>query len=244
VANDFSTEVKYDEEGNAYIEGQQYEIGRVRLLGYVMMTSMRDRASNITNILKMNDKGVLALDKIYEDYAKSYKARTGEDFNMSKDDFIDMVRTNLANQLQELVWLASLLAAGIALGFIAPDDDDDKAAKNAYRYAQKVLDKFVGELSFFYNPLELESILSGSMFPAIGMINDLLKFMQHFLLEITGFDFDPNTSYDDVRKKAQPIKYMAKAAPITKVALTYGAILSSDFAKEFDITVQKGKSVR
>jgi hypothetical protein len=239
ISDDFSTEIKYDKEGNAYVEGQKYEIGRVRLLAYVMMTSMRDRASNITNILKMNDAGVIALDKLYEDYARSFKARTGEDFNMSKDDFIDMVRTNLANQLQELAWLASLVAASIALGYIAPDDDDDKAAKNAYRYTQKVLDKFVSELSFFYNPLEIESILSGNIFPAIGMINDILKFVQHFFLEITGFDFDPNTSYDEVRKKAQPIKYMAKAAPVTKVALTYGAILSSDFAKEFDITIQK-----
>jgi len=203
------------------------------------MTSMRDKANNINNILKMNDDGILALDKLYEEYAASYKKRTGEDFTMDKDDFIDMVRANLANQLQELVWLVSLVAAGIALGYMAPDDEDDKAAKNFYRYTQKVLDKFISELSFFYNPLEIENILSGNMFPAIGMITDILKFMQHFWLQVTGLDFDPGTSFEDVRKKAQPIKYMAKAAPITKVALTYGAIFSSDFAKEFDITVQK-----
>jgi hypothetical protein len=150
-----------------------------------------------------------------------------------------MIITNLQNQIRELAILASLFAATLAMGFVAPDDDEDKATKNAFRFAQRTLDKFVGELSFFYNPIEFEKILSGSAFPAIGLITDMTKFLHHFWLQITGLDLDPTTSFDDARKKAMPIKYAAKALPITKSMLTYGAILSSDFAKEFDITIQK-----
>ena len=239
TTDDFSVEIKYDEEGNAYAEGQQYEIGRLRLLGYVFMKSFTEKGMNITDILRVNDNGVIALDKLYLDFAKSYEERTGEKFTMNEDEFKDMIITNLQNQIRELAILASLFAATLAMGFVAPDDDEDKATKNAFRFAQRTLDKFVGELSFFYNPIEFEKILSGSAFPAIGLITDMTKFLHHFWLQITGLDLDPTTSFDDARKKAMPIKYAAKALPITKSMLTYGAILSSDFAKEFDITIQK-----
>jgi hypothetical protein len=239
TTDDFSVEIKYDEEGNAYAEGQQYEIGRLRLLGYVFMKSFTEKGMSIIDILKVNDNGIIALDKLYLEFAKSYEERTGEKFTMNEDEFKDMIITNLQNQIRELVILASLFAAALAMGFVAPDDDEDKATKNAFRFAQRTLDKFVGELSFFYNPIEFEKILSGSAFPAIGLITDMTKFLHHFWLQITGLDLDPETSFDDARKKAMPIKYAAKALPITKSMLTYGAILSSDFAKEFDITIQK-----
>jgi hypothetical protein len=240
ISDDFSVTINED----GISEGEKYDIGRLRLLGYVMMTSFRDKAANITNILQMNDAGIEALDKMYIEFAESYKKKTGEDFTMSKEDFIDMVRNNLRNQLRELAALAALVGASIALGFVAPDDDEDKATKNFYRYSQKVLDKFTSEISFFINPLEFEKLLSGNMFPAIGLITDITKFLQHFWLQTTGLDFEPDTSFDDVRKKAMPIKYAAKSLPVLKSLLTYGAILSSDFAKEFDITIQKQSSVR
>lgn len=244
VIDDFSVEVKYDEEGNAYTEGQKYEIGRLRLLGYVFMKSFTDKSTSIVDILKVNDNGILALDKMYVDFAKSYEERTGEKFTMDETEFKDMIINNLQNQIRELLVLGSLIGATLAMGLIAPDDDEDKATKNAYRYAQKVVDKFVNELSFFYNPIEFEKILSGNMFPAIGLVTDMTKFLQHFWLQITGLDFDPETSFDDTRKKAMPIKYAAKSLPVTKSLLTYAAMISSDFAKEFDITIQKESGVR
>jgi len=127
----------------------------------------------------------------------------------------------------------------LTLGFIAPEDDEDKASKNAHRYAQRVVDKFVTELSFFYNPAELESILSGGIFPAIGIVRDFERFTTHFFKEVTGMDLDPNTSYEDVRKKAQPIKNAMKMLPVTKSLVTYLSILNEDFAKEFNVTIQK-----
>ena len=62
VSDDFS--VTIDEDGIS--EGDKYDIGRVRLWAYVMGTSIRDRSSNIYNILSMNDKGIAVLDKMYE----------------------------------------------------------------------------------------------------------------------------------------------------------------------------------
>jgi hypothetical protein len=236
VSDDFS--VTIDEDGIS--EGDKYDIGRVRLWVYVMGTSIRDRSSNIYNILSMNDQGIAALDKMYEEFSEKYEKRTGKPFNMTREDFIDMIKNNLRNEAKELAILLSLFGMMFSLGFVAPDDDDDKAAKNFYRYTQRVIDKFIGELSFFYNPVEFQKILSGGMFPAIGIFSDIERFTSHTTMELTGYDVsNSDLTIDEVRKKAQPIKNLAKMFPLTKSLITYGAIFDAKFAKEFDVTIQK-----
>jgi hypothetical protein len=236
VSDDFS--VTIDDDGIS--EGDKYDIGRVRLWAYVMGTSIRDRSSNIYNILSMNDKGIALLDKMYEEFADKYEKRTGKSFNMTKEDFVDMIKNNLRNEAKELAILLSLFGMMFSLKFVAPDDDEDKATKNFYRYTQRVIDKFIGELSFFYNPVEFQKILSGGMFPAIGIFSDIERFVSHTTMEVTGYDIsNPELTTDEVRKKAQPVKNAAKMFPITKSLMTYGAIFDSEFAKEYDITIQK-----
>jgi hypothetical protein len=63
-------------------------------------------------------------------------------------------------------------------------------------------------------------------------------------MQTTGLNLaDLDMSMEDVRKKAQPIKYLGKMLPISKSAFTYGAMLNADFAKEFDITVPKQATI-
>jgi hypothetical protein len=236
VSDDFSVEIGED----GITTGQKYDIGRIRLFAYVLGTSIRDRSTNIYNILAVNDKGLETLNKMYEEFAEKYKKRTGKDLEMSRDEFIDMIRTNLRNQIKELSILMSMFGAMFALGFAAPDDDDDRASKNFHRYQLRVIDKFISELSFFYNPAEFQRILSGSMFPAIGIFSDLGRFVDHSLMEMTGIDTsNPELTVEQVRKKAQPIKNFGKMFPFTKSLFVYGGILDPEFAKEFDITIQK-----
>jgi hypothetical protein len=236
VSDDFSTEV--DEDG--LTTGEKYDVGRIRLWTYVIGSSIRDMSINTYNILALNEKGIKALDKMYEDFADKYQRRNGEPLEMSREDFIDLIRNNLRNQMKELAMLLTLMGAGLSLGFIAPDDDDSKADKNFFRFSQRVIDKFVTELSFFYNPAEFQKLLSGGMFPAMGLTADILRFTNHFTMEVTGYDIsNPLLTAEEVRKKAQPVKNAAKIFPFTKSLVTYGAILSDDFAKEFDVTIQK-----
>jgi hypothetical protein len=184
VSDDFSVEIGED----GMTTGEKYDIGRIRLFAYVLGTSIRDRSTNITNILSLNDKGLATLDKMYEEFAEQYKKRTGKELEMDRDEFIDMIRTNLRNQVKELAILLSMFGAMFALGFAAPDDDDDRADKNFHRYAQRTIDKFIGELSFFYNPAEFQKILSGSAFPALGIFGDIKRFTDHTMMEMTGID--------------------------------------------------------
>jgi hypothetical protein len=235
VVDDFS--VRIGEDGIA--EGEKYDVGRIRLLLNVLGDGLITGTKNLVNMIYLNDAGLQKLDEMFEEFRQKYEAETGETLNMSREDFIDLIRTNLRNQIKELMILGSLLGLMLSLGFLAPDDDEDKAAKNFHRYSLKVVDKFVSELSFFYNPAELEQTLSGGIFPAAGIAQDFSRFFKHFAMETTGMDLDPETSVEDVRKKAQPIKNLMKMAPVTKSAVTYLAIFNEDFAKEFDVTIQK-----
>ena len=236
TSDDFS--VRINEDG--LIEGEKYDIGRARLFFSFMQLNFAKSLTDMINVMSANDKGLEILDKMYIEYANNYKIKTGEDLTLSKEEFNDLIRINLRNQFKEFALAIALTASYMALGYLAPDDDDDRAKKNAYRYAQRVLDKFTSELLFFYNPVEFEKLLSGNMFPAIGLFTDIKRFFDHFFAEVTGMDFSDSTDTEaEVRKNAQPVKNFAKMLPLAKSLLTWGAVLDADFAKEYDITIQK-----
>jgi hypothetical protein len=242
VSDDFSVIV--DEKGIS--QGEKYDIGRIRLFGRVFMDMLTNAQFHLMNIYKMNDQGIEYLDKLLEEFKEEYKKQTGEELTIDRNQFIDLIRTNVRKQIQELAILGSLIGAKLALGFFTPDDDeDDRATKNLHRYAIRVIDKFVSELSFFYNPAEFQNLLTSGIFPAIGLVTDFSRFMNHFFMQITGVDFLGDTeSGEKTRKKAQPIKNAMKMFPVTKSLVTYLSILSDDFSKEFDVTIQKKNSIR
>ena len=241
VGDDFSMTIN----DKGMTEGEKYDIGRLRILGYVLNSFIAPRVGKLVNMLYMTEKGMKAYDEMYEHYKEKYEKETGETLNMSKADFIDLMKNNMRKQVQEIAVLASLFGASLALGSVAPGKDEDKATKNFHRYSQKVLDKFTSELSFFYNPANYEDLLSGGIFPAVGILTDFQKFGTHFWMETTGIDLsDPTKPYDEVVKKAHPVKYLMKAAPVTKSLVTYFSLFDSDWAKEQDITIQKDSKAR
>jgi hypothetical protein len=236
VSDDFS--VTINEDGTT--EGERYDIGRLRLFMYVLGTSVVQLSTNITNIIQLNEKGMIELDKMFEKFSEEYLQRTGETLNMTREEFIDLIRTNLRNQMRELALTLSLIGLSFSMGIIGPDDDDSKAEKNAFRYSQRIIDKFVSELTFFINPFEFQNILEGNLLPAIGVVTDVTRFGTHLTKEVTGFDVsDPTKSFEEVKKEAQPIKNLAKMFPVTKSLINYLAMIDEEFAKEYDITIQK-----
>tara|TARA_R110000868_G_scaffold358487_1_gene620201 strand:- start:2754 stop:9545 length:6792 start_codon:yes stop_codon:yes gene_type:complete len=236
VSDDFSVVI----DDNGLTTGEKYDIGRVRLFGQFLHLNPLLIIKDINDVLSVNEAGLSKIDALYVKYAESYRKQTGEDLEMDRAEFADLIRTNLRNQIKELATLFALIGLGMSLGFFAPDDDDDKATKNRFRWTQKVVDKFTGELSFFYNPAEIEKLLSGNAFPAISLFADAGRFINNLGMEMTGLDWSDHTkTIEEVRKDAQPIKYLAKMLPVTKSLFTYGAIFSEDFAKEFDVTIQK-----
>ena len=219
--------------------GEKYDIGRVRLFFGVLGSSVMNKSNDIYNIMAGNEKGIERLDEMFLKYQEKYLLKRGESLNMTKEDFYDLIRTNLRNEIKELAALLTLLALTMSMGLLAPDDDTDKATKNRFRFIQRTIDRFLSELLFFYNPGEMTQTLSGGI-PAIGIFKDISRFMGHFTEEITGLDLsNPDRSMEEVRKNAQPIKNAMKLFPISKSFVNYFAIFDEDFAKEFDVTIQK-----
>ena len=236
VSDDFSVTIKED----GTTEGERYDIGRLRLFFYVAGSSIVQMSNNINNLLTLNEKGLAEFDRMYTKFAEEYYLREGEPLNMTREEFIDLIRTNLRNQMNELALTLAMVATSFSMGLIGPDDDDTKAEKNAFRYSQRVIDKFVSELTFFINPFEFQNILEGNLLPAIGVVTDVSRFFTHLTMEVTGLDIsDPTKSFEEVQKNAQPIKNLAKMFPISKSMINYWAMFDEDFAKEFDITIQK-----
>ena len=234
VGDDFN--VRVDE--NGLTTGEKYDIGRIRLFYGFLSANLIKSATDIIGVLNVTDAGLDTLDKKFEYYSKYYKETTGEDLNMSKEDFIDMVRTNLRKQLQELLLLVGLNLMLFAAGFMEPDDEDDRAARNWFYFQNKTLRRFQQELMFFYNPSEWSATLSGGIFPSISLLEEITRFVGQSAKEITGYDFsNPNKSIQDVRRDAMPVKYGMKLLPVTKSLVQWLSIFDIGFAEEFDVTI-------
>ncbi len=235
VADDFNVEIGED----GLTTGEKYDIGRIRLFSNFLHFNILRSVKEITDVLYVTNDGIKKIDELFDKYTKDYEKRFGELPNMTKEDFADMIKLNLRNQVRELALLASLLGMSLALGWMAPDDDEDRATKNKFRYFQKIVDKFISEVSFFYNPAEMASTLDSGM-PAIGLFTDFGRATEHFFRETTGIDLsDPTKSMEQVRKEAQPIKNVMKLFPVSNSIIPLLASFDEEFAKEFDVTIQK-----
>lgn len=235
VADDFNVEIGED----GLTTGEKYDIGRIRLFSNFLHFNILRSVKEITDVLYVTNDGIKKIDELFDKYTKDYEKRFGELPNMTKEDFADMINLNLRNQVRELALLASLLGMSLALGWMAPDDDEDRATKNKFRYLQKIVDKFISEVSFFYNPAEMASTLDSGL-PAIGLFTDFGRATDHFFRETTGIDLsDPTKSMEQVRKEAQPIKNVMKLFPVSNSIIPLLASFDEEFAKEFDVTIQK-----
>lgn len=230
------------EQKNDPFNKDAFDVGRIRVMmsipGFII-----DKAKNISAITKGTEHGLNLLDDLYQKYSEDYKLNTGEDFTMDRAAFNDMIIQNLQNQTRELAILCSLLATGIALGFIEPPED--KRAKAALNITKKIFDQFAQELSFFYNPLQFQEMLSGGTFPSLGLVNDIEKFTSNFLKETTGTNiFKPLLTPEEVREQTPFIKSTLRLFPVASSWLKFTTLFSPDLAEELDIALPQAESKR
>jgi hypothetical protein len=85
-----------------------------------------------------------------------------------------------------------------------------------------------------------QKILTGAFLPSASLFSDISRFVDHTIMETTGIDTsNPRKTPEQVMKEAQPIKNAAKMFPFTKSLVTWMAIIDPEFAKEYDVTIQK-----
>jgi hypothetical protein len=132
--------------------------------------------------------------------------------------------------VKEVGILIGMAAAFFALGAIKPADDGDERTKNFYKTAWRVLDKMQNEITFYYNPTNIEQVLQGSLFPSIGLFTDAYHFVNSAMwVEMFGDE--------EQLKRNHPSKHFFKLFPVTRTYLTYVGLLDPDIAKELDISI-------
>jgi len=193
------------------IEKGHWEYGRGRaFLKTIAFVGIRN-IHTIQDIIAGNEAGLKKLDEMLKAKRDDYFKKTGEQLIITDEEFYDLMRTELTNQMKELKLLFGILALVFAAGAAVPDDDDslDDVTRNRYKYLMKAMNKIQDELSFYYSPTSMESMTKGSIIPSLGL---LLK-AQNILSSVAKESYGYATDDEEMMKKAYPLKYTFNIMP-------------------------------
>jgi hypothetical protein len=194
---------------NTLTGGWEYGRGRVFLKTWAHLGTRN--ILKIRDIIAGTDEGLRIMDEILQAKKEEYFKKYGEVLNISDEEFYDMMRSELENQIKELKLLVGIMAMVAAAGAAIPDDDDtlDDATRNRYKYLMKGMNKIQDELSFYYNPVSMESITKGSLIPSLGLLSKTYKIFTNTAEEGYGFAIGD----EQLMKKAHPLKYTFNIIP-------------------------------
>lgn len=193
------------------LELDNWEYGRTRVFLKTLSQLGLRNITKIRDIITGTEEGLRIMDEMLAEKREQHFRKTGEVLNITEDEFYDLIRTELSNQMKELQLLVGMTAVIFAAGAAIPDDDEslDDATRNRYKYLMKAMNKIQDELSFYYKPTSAESITKGSLIPALGLLSKIEKILTHTVREGYGFAIDDVEMMD----KAYPTKYFLNIIP-------------------------------
>lgn len=187
----------------------QWEYGKTRLfikvastLGFRNLTKMKD-------IISGNEEGVKIMRQILEDKKRSYFNETGKKLTITEEEFFDLVRTELENQMKELLVLVSVVGITMRVSAMEPPEDATDAEKNQYKYFAKLFNKTADEIQFYYSPLAFLDFTSGAILPSLGLVGKVWKAFMELKDEAHGRIIDD----EEIMDGADPLKYFLNVVP-------------------------------
>jgi hypothetical protein len=211
------------------VDTDNWEVGRYRLLMNGLIKNLGNSALHCMGVLSGKES---LIEKARTQYQK-YRAQAGEDF-MNEAEFIDMYLKSGREAIKEVLGFTALLGMFLAAGAMVPPKDADGEDKLRHHFMVRLMDKTYDELAFFYNPVSLSNIANGSIFPALGVLTDVVRFSK-----AAGFEAYYAAEGDDTAlEKNKVAKYAFRSFPITKELMTYVSLFNYDFAKSFGIQIQ------
>ena len=217
-----------------------YEWGRIRMIISVLTDRMYGSLGELNDLLVGNDRGMAILRKSYEKLRAEHFQQTGENLELTEEMFIELFRDNVRATVRDLALLTLLVALTISIKAATPDDEEDKAVLNQWRYASKISDKLLDELMYFYNPTSILNLVGSGPFPAMSLINNGFKLMSNFFSEMFGIV----TGDEERREDAKVIKYVMKTFPFTNQIVGYLPMVYPDIAKDLGIKMQSNYGIR
>jgi hypothetical protein len=209
-----------------------YEWGRMRMVYKMLSWKLWESMTNMKNALEANEEGVEYMRKLWEQKRQEYQEDTGKDLNMTESEFMDLVRSNLRNQIMELAILLTLAALVIGLKAYAPDDDEeDERVKNFYKFLVRAMDKLRDELLYFYNPESIFGLISNGIFPSLSYLTNFMKLFKNSMKELYAISVDD----EELEEKTYVTKYAMKSFPIIYQGVTFLPMFYPDLAKDLGI---------
>ena len=211
-----------------------YEWGRMRTVYGVIAKDVLGSLGNLRNTLVGNEKGVNFMREMWEKKKADYERETGKVLDMTESEFMDLVRRNVKSQIRDLMFFLVMYGLFLALKANAPDDDEDPAVKNQYKFMLRAVDKLNNEIAYFYNPANLLQLVSRGLFPSAGLLKNFGKVVENFMLEIFGLVLQN----DEWVESATPIKYLMKQFPVSNQLVQYLPLFAPELAKDLGIKTQ------
>lgn len=209
------------------VEIGDWEYGRVRAffktwshLGLGNVMKMRD-------IISGTEEGLRILDEMLEEKRADYYRKTGQQLEITNEEFYDLMRKELANEMKELKLLLIMTATMFAAAAAKPPEDASDLEKNRYKFWAKMTNKIADEITFYYNPLSFESMTKGTFLPSLN----LLTKTERVFIQL-------GREYGDEPDKAYPQKAIFNLIPgLSQFQTEILPFVDPELAKEWGVRV-------
>jgi len=214
------------------IELDEWEYGRTRVFVKTWAQLGARNIFKMREILNGTEEGLRILDDMLEQKKHDYFLKTGQQLEITNEEFYDLIRNELSKEMKELGLLVGMMGVLIASKAAEPPEDATDYEKNQYKFLAKAINKISDEIQFYYNPLSFTQITQGNVLPALNVLVKVGQFMTALTRETTGYIIDD----EDMIKKAYPIKYFLNiipgAAQFNSEVLPY---ISPELAREMGV---------
>jgi hypothetical protein len=215
-------------------ELERWEYGRARAFFKVWANLGLMNIQGLRDVYLGNEAGLKIMDELLEAKKEEHYRKTGQVLQITNEEFYDLMRTQMTNQLKELKLLFSMMALLIAAKAAEPPEDATDLEKNRYKFWAKAINKISDEVSFYYNPASMDAITKGSILPSLGLLVKSEQVISSVGKEVTGYVLNDQKMMD----KAYPTKYFLNMIPIAAQFQTeILPYVDPELAKEMGIKV-------
>lgn len=215
------------------------EWGRFRMFGTAFVDTFKGKCNILKSLLSggdfVSEDNISYMSELFLEKKARYEKETGKKFKLTEAEFMDMMRQGIAAQWKELLYMGIMIGLTLTLrGMVPPADDPDKEGRGKWAFAAKQVKKMTQELTFFYNPLDIQQMANGNIIPALTLLTDSSILISSLWNEIVGDA--------EAQEKAHPLKNFLRMLPVFNQLDNYAAVMSEDWAKEMGIRVTSNTS--
>lgn len=169
------------------VKQNRWEYGRTRLFGKLIAKQGLSAFKNAVDIMNGTDKGLQIMQELLDAKRDEYFERTGEQLNITNEEFYDLMRKAVRDQFREMQVVLLTLAVYFATKHFADDDEEeDIMTKNSWKALSKIIYKTAEEVNFYYNPLSVEGFTNGNLIPGMTIATKAAKIIKTGGKEIIG----------------------------------------------------------